>query len=235
MGSFPPGFITAMHIFVDFVRTLIVAFVTLFPVVNPIGDAPIFLSLTRHYPESIQKVLARKIAAYGFVILAVSLLIGTEILAFLGIKLFIVQIAGGLIVASTGWTLLKQKDDDPDPQSEPATLADALQHAFYPLTLPLTVGPGAISIAITIGAHLRPPGSSPFSRAYLLQLAAALIGMALLSVTIDICYAGAERLVRALGKNGTDIMIRLSAFVLFAIGVQIMWNGLSTGWQMLGH
>ena len=144
-------------------------------------------------------------------------------------------IAGGLIVASTGWSLLKQKDDDPDPGSEPATLEDALQHAFYPLTLPLTVGPGSISIAITIGAHLRPPGSSPFSRAYLLQLVAALIGMILLSITIDVCYGGAERLVRALGKTGTDIMIRLSAFVLFAIGVQIMWNGLSTGWTFLGH
>jgi len=59
--------------------------------------------------------------------------------------------------------------------------------------------------------------------------------MALLSFVIYVCYGGAERLVRALGKNGTDIMIRLSAFVLFAIGVQIMWNGLSTGWQMLGH
>jgi multiple antibiotic resistance protein len=224
-----------MSIVVEFVRTLIVAFVTLFPVVNPIGDAPIFLSLTRQYPESIQKVLARKIAIYGFVILAVSLLIGTEILAFLGIKLFVVQLAGGLVVASTGWTLLKQRDDDTASESEPATLEDALQHAFYPLTLPLTVGPGSISIAITIGAHLRPPGSSVFSRAYLLELVAALTGMAILSFVIAVCYGGAERLVRALGKTGTDIMIRLSAFVLFAIGVQIMWNGLSTGWQSLGR
>jgi hypothetical protein len=101
-----------MTYLIDFVRTVVIAFVTLFPVVNPIGDAPIFLSLTRQYPESIQKILARKIAAYGFVILAVSLLIGTEILAFLGIKLFVVQIAGGLIVASTGWSLLSQKSDD---------------------------------------------------------------------------------------------------------------------------
>src|ERR1700757_875384 len=115
-----------MHILIEFVRTLVVAFVTLFPVVNPIGDAPIFLSLTRQYPESIQKLLARKIAMYGFFILAVSLLIGTEILAFLGIKLFIVQIAGGLIVASTGWTLLKQKDDDTASESAPASVADAL-------------------------------------------------------------------------------------------------------------
>jgi len=223
-----------MSIVVEFVRTLVVTFVTLFPIVNPIGDAPIFLSMTRQYPESVQRLLARKIAMYGFAILAVSLLIGTEVLAFLGIKLFVVQIAGGLVVASTGWSLLSQKDDDDSP-SEPANMEDALKHAFYPLTMPLSVGPGSISIAITLGAHLRPTGSSIFSRSYLLQLAAALIGMVLLCVTIAICYGGADRLVRVLGKSGTDIMIRHSAFFLVAIGVQILWNGLSAGWPLLSH
>lgn len=223
-----------MSLVVEFIRTLIVAFVTLFPVVNPIGDAPIFLSMTRQYPNPVQKLLARKIAMYGFFILAVSLLIGTEILAFLGIKLFVVQIAGGLVVASTGWNLLSQKDDD-DSQLEPATIEDALKHAFYPLTMPLSVGPGSISIAITLGAHLRPTGSSIFSRAFLLQLAAALTGMALLCLVMALCYGGAERLGRVLGKTGTDVMIRLSAFFLVAIGLQIMWNGLSSGWQLLGH
>ena len=217
-----------MTFVVDFVRTLVVAFVTLFPIVNPIGDAPIFLSLTRHYPEPIQRLLARKIAAYGFVILAVSLLIGTEVLAFLGIKLFVVQIAGGLVVASTGWGLLNQQNDD-DEDTQPATMEDALQHAFYPLTMPLSVGPGSISVAITLGAHLTRPGGSIFSRAYVFELVAALAGMALLCVVMAICYGSAERLERVLGKSGTDIMIRLSAFFLLAIGLQIMWNGLSSG------
>ena len=50
--------------------------------------------------------------------------------------------------------------------------------------------------------------------------------MALICVLVALCYGNAERLVRVLGKSGTDIMIRLSAFVLFAIGVQIIWNGI---------
>ena len=225
----------AMALLIDFVRTLVVAFVTLFPVVNPIGTAPIFLSLTQQYPESVQKIIARKIAAYGFVILAVSLLVGTQILAFLGIKLFVVQIAGGLIVATTGWSLLNQKTDETAPASEPATLEDALRHAFYPLTLPLTVGPGSISIAIALAAHLGHPGSTGFLHGYLREFLAALTGMALMCVLVAVCYGSAERLVRVLGKSGTDIMIRLSAFVLVALGIQILWNGLSTGWQMLGH
>jgi multiple antibiotic resistance protein len=88
---------------------LAVTFVTLFPVVNPIGDAPIFLSLTRQYPQSAQEILARKIAAYGFVLLAISFLFGSEILSFFGITLAVIQITGGLIVASTGWSLLNQQ------------------------------------------------------------------------------------------------------------------------------
>ena len=222
-----------MHIFVEFIRTVVVAFVTLFPVVNPIGDAPIFLSMTQQYPDSIQKLLARKIAMYGFMLLAVSLLVGTEILAFLGIKLFVVQITGGLVIAAAGWNLLNQPGDDAP--SEPGTIEDALKHAFYPLTMPLSVGPGSISIAITLGAHLSRPGGTVFSRVYVLELAAALTGIALVCVTIALCYGGADRLGRVLGRTGTDVMIRLSAFFLVAIGLQIMWNGLSAGWPLLGH
>jgi len=218
---------------VDFIKELTVTFITLFPVVNPIGTAPIFLSLTRRYPESIQKIISRKIAAYGFVILVVSLLVGSEILAALGVQLFVVQLAGGLVVASTGWSLLNQRDDDTSSKSEPATLEDALEHAFFPLTLPLTVGPGCISIAITLGAHLRHQSAPGFDHGYPRRFLAALTGMLLICVTVYICYANADRLVRALGKSGTNILMRLSAFILVVIGVQIMWNGLSTGVQQL--
>ncbi len=213
---------------VDFIKILVLTFVTLFPVVNPIGDAPIFLSLTRRYPADAQKILARKIAAYGFVLLAVSFLFGTMILDFFGITLQIVQIAGGLVVASTGWTLLQQKDQEPTTTGAPTTLEDALEHAFFPLTLPLTVGPGCISIAITLGAHLRHQPGPGFEHGYPRHYSAALLGMALLCVLVAICYGNADRLVKMLGKSGTNILTRLSAFILLAIGVQIMWNGLST-------
>jgi len=133
---------------------MLVAFVTLFPVVNPIGDAPIFLALTQQYPKSAQQILARKIAAYGFALLAVSFLFGSIILDFFGISLFVVEIAGGLVVAATGWSLLNQKDDDSTGSQTAGTLEDALEHAFFPLTLPITVGPGCISIAITLGARI---------------------------------------------------------------------------------
>jgi multiple antibiotic resistance protein len=213
----------------DFIKVLLTVFVALFPVVNPIGCAPIFLSLTQQYPDSAQRILSGKIAIYSFALLAVSFLFGSIILSFFGISLVVIQIAGGLLVAATGWNLLNQKDDDSTASQTPGTLEDALQHAFFPLTLPITVGPGSISIAITLGAHLRHQAGPGWEHGYPRHFVAGLIAMLLLSVLVLLCYANANRMERLLGRSGTSIVTRLSAFILFAIGVQILWNGLSAG------
>ncbi len=220
----------------DFIRVLAVTFVTLFPVVNPIGDAPIFLSLTRRYPQSAQKVLARKIAAYGFILLAASFLFGSEVLAFFGITLVVIQITGGLIVAAMGWKLLNEEGSTSLERQESGSLEDALQHAFYPLTLPITIDPGCISVAITLGAHLRHQAGPGFVHGYPRHFLAALTGIFLVCVLIGLCYGSADRLIRMLGESGTNIVTRLSAFILMAIGIQILWNGLSSGLpELLAH
>src|SRR5215469_11984594 len=119
---------------VDFIKTMLMVFVPLFPVVNPIGGAPIFLALTQFYPNNVRRVLAQKIAAYGFALLAGSFLFGSVLLDFFGVSIVVIQIAGGLVVAATGWTLLNQKNDDSTAENQSSsTLEDALQHAFYPL------------------------------------------------------------------------------------------------------
>lgn len=217
---------------VEFSTVLLLTFTSLFPVLNPIGVAPIFLSLTRQYPQSVRRVLARKIAAYSLVILAVSLLFGTVILSFFGISLAVIQIAGGLLVATTGWKLLNQESPgsaEPAQQPSRVALGDALAQAFFPLTLPITVGPGCIGIAITIGANLRQEIGAGLMRGIPRRFAAALLGMLLLCILVMICYTRAERMARRLGSSGTNILVRLSAFILFAIGVQIVWNGLTLG------
>ena len=220
----------------DFIKVLGVTFIALFPIVDPIGGAPIFFSLTRHYPQSAQKVLARKIAAYSFTLLAASFLFGPEVLAFFGITLVVLQITGGFIVAAMGWRLLNQEGGTSFEKQESGTLEDALEHAFYPLTLPLTVGPGAISVAITVGAHLRHQAGLGPVHGYPRHFLAALAGIFLVCVLVGLCYGGADRLVTMLGKSGTNILTRLSAFITMAIGVQILWNGLSSGLpEMLAH
>src|SRR5713226_5252492 len=127
----------------------------LFPIVNPIGNTPIFLSLTRGLSGRGRTALARLIALNGLILILTSIFIGTHILAFFGISLPVVQVAGGLIVLSTGWTLLRQSNDDGDGKDgqRECNESDYTRQAFYPLTLPLTVGPGSISVAIAVGAN----------------------------------------------------------------------------------
>jgi len=205
-------------------KTTILVISALFPIVNPLGGSPIFLALTRDYPTSARRMLAQQIAVNSFILLIASLFTGTHVLAFFGISLPVVQVGGGLIVISTGWSLLKQKEEDDDRGKAHREMdpQDIFRHAFYPMTLPLTVGPGSISVAITLGAnaarHL--PQNLP-------DIIGAVIGSALIAVSVFVCYGFADRLARLLGATGMTVIMRLSSFLLVCIGVQIFWNGAS--------
>jgi len=204
-------------------RTTLLIIAALFPIVNPLGNTPIFLSLTREFQSATRNLLARKIALNGFILLVVSIFIGTHILAFFGISLPVVQVGGGLVVIATGWSLLNREEDDDDEIETPRNhKVNIAERAFYPLTLPLTVGPGSISVAITVGAN-RPQGEGSQWPVVL----AGLLGSALIAVSIYLSYRFAERIARALGETAMKVLIRLSSFILVCIGVQILWNGVS--------
>ena len=195
----------------------------LFPIVNPLGGSPIFLSLTRDYPNAARRALARKVAINSFALLIVSFVIGTHILRFFGISIPVVQVGGGLIVAANGWALLKQRDQ-PERRGAIRRSVDTtslFRNAFYPLTLPLTVGPGSISVAITLGAN-----EPNHFGADILAMVAAVIATVLIALSIYVCYGFADRLASIVGESGMNIVLRLSAFLLVCIGVQIIWNGI---------
>jgi multiple antibiotic resistance protein len=196
----------------------------LFPVVNPLGNTPIFLSLTRGLSGHGRAKLAWTIAVNGLVLMVASIFIGTHILGFFGISLPVVQVGGGLVVVSTGWSLLRHSDDDDatEDAKRPCNDANYMRQAFYPLTLPLTVGPGSIAVAITVGAN-RTEGSEwrwPL-------ITGLLIGAFVIAASIYMSYRFAERIAAALGDAAMNVVIRLSSFILVCIGVQISWNGLS--------
>jgi len=203
----------------------------LFPIVNPIGNTPIFLSLTRGLSSRGRTALARMIALNGLALIVVSIFIGTHILTFFGISLPVVQVGGGLVVISTGWGLLRRpNDDETSAGTQQCQESDYASQAFYPLTMPLTVGPGSIAVAITVGAN-RPEGSEwrwPL-------IGGMLVGSVLISVSIYLSYRFAERIGRTLGDSAMKIIIRLSSFILVCIGVQILWNGLSALLRTLVH
>jgi multiple antibiotic resistance protein len=206
----------------EIAKTTLLILGALFPIVNPLGGSPIFLALTQDYSPAARKLLSRRIALNSFVLLVVSFLIGRHILAFFGISLPVVQVGGGLIVISTAWAMLKRKDEDKRREvHRNVNPQEIFGHAFYPLTLPLTVGPGSISVAITLGAnaprHLGPN--------FIEILAVA--GSALIALSIFICYGFADRLATLLGATAMSVILGLSSFLLVCIGVQILWNGAS--------
>jgi multiple antibiotic resistance protein len=205
-------------------KTTLLFVSALFPIVNPFGGSPIFLALTRDYSRDSRMLLAQRVALNSFILLIVSFFIGTHILTFFGISLPIVQVGGGLIVISTGWTMLKQKDDGERGEGVHRTVdrQDIFSNAFYPFTLPLTVGPGSISVAITLGAN-EPQNLGQHIEGIL----AAIIGSALVALSVFVFYGFADRLASLVGATGMTVIMRLSSFLLVCIGVQILWNGVA--------
>jgi multiple antibiotic resistance protein len=207
---------------VDAAKSLFLFLTALFPIVDPLGGSPIFLAMTSEYSPRVRRELSWRIAMDSFFLLVGSYFIGTHILAFFGISLPVVQVGGGLVVMATGWTLLKQGNiDEPKGVTQNIQSSDPFRNAFYPLTLPLTVGPGSISVAITLGAN-----AAPHHGFRLLVILVAIVGSALLALSIFLCYGFADRLGRAIGATGMTVIVQLTSFLLVCIGVQILWNGI---------
>ena len=204
------------------VEGALIVFAALLPIVNPFGGAPVFLAMTADCTPEVRASIARRISANAFLLLLGSASIGTYVLDFFGLSVPIVQVAGGIVVCAAGWDLLRAENViKVAPASTPGA-AEIARRAFYPLTLPITVGPGTISVAITLGAN-HPRNV----QALLVNGTADAIGAALLAATVFACYRYADRVLRVLGDTGTSVLVRLSAFILFCIGVQIFWNGAS--------
>jgi multiple antibiotic resistance protein len=194
----------------------------LFPIVDPLGGGALFLALTHSYAPPTRRGLAWRVAVNSFFLMAGAYFVGTYVLSFFGISLPVVQVGGGMVLVAMGWKMLREADGSEEPLRKSIAPKDALRRAFYPLTLPLTVGPGSVSVAITLGANAsHPDGISVPNRL------AAVIAMALIAVSIFLCYAFADRLARVLGETAMSVIVRLSSFLLFCIGVQITWNGVS--------
>jgi multiple antibiotic resistance protein len=202
------------------VEGTLLVFAALLPIVNPFGGAPVFLAMTADCTPELRATIAKRIAVNAFLLLLGSASIGTYVLDFFGLSVAVVQVAGGIVVCATGWELLRAESVAKSSPGPPPGAAEIASRAFYPLTLPITVGPGTISVAITIGAnHPRNVQS------LLVNGTADIIGAALIAATVFLCYHYADRLLRVLGETGTSVLVRLSAFILFCIGVQIFWNG----------
>jgi multiple antibiotic resistance protein len=207
------------------IKFFALAFSALLPVINPLGSALLLLEIVGSAPTSVFRDLARSIAIRTTLFLLVIELVGSALLEFFGISLPVVQVAGGLVLASMGWSLLNQAESDTKPDAtgvEDAGLKFLKDKIFYPLTFPLTVGPGCIVVMLTLSAHASVKRS-------VLNDVMAHVGISLavvaLSLTVWLSYRYAPKITKRISAQTAHGILRIVAFVLLCIGVQITWNG----------
>ncbi|MGV2290371.1 MarC family protein [Trinickia sp. YCB016] len=210
----------------DLVETILLIVAGLFPIINPPAAGFIVLSMVPHATDAERAELARRISLNSLIILLVSLSIGAYVLSFFGISIPVLRVAGGLVIGFAGWDLLHASADDdreaePNVASSAARIATLRAKAFYPLTLPITVGPGTIAVAIALGTGSPRQGLEP------IHLVGVAIALAFLWACIYVCVRYAAYVEKWLGPIGTQVAMRLFAFVLFCIGLQILWLGLA--------
>ncbi|MGB0122025.1 MAG: MarC family protein [Silvibacterium sp.] len=206
------------------------AFSALLPLINPLGSALVFLGLVGNAPPAVYRSLARRIAIANVIFLGIIELLGSTILNFFGISLPIIQFAGGVVIAAIGWGVLNQNDSGASVRSKDeecgdlsvVELNDLRQKIFYPFTFPITSGPGTLVGLLTLSAHM----SGRTVTAHVLSHLGVYIAVVVLSVLVYFCYAYAPKITSKISPSTAHGILRVVAFILLCIGVQIAWNGL---------
>lgn len=212
-------------------NSFLLAFSVLLPLINPLGSALVFLGLVGEAPPQVYRSLARRIAIDNIVFLAIIELVGAAILNFFGISLPIVQLSGGIVIAAMGWSVLNERDasansrnkqEETEVRSE-TRKEDLDQKAFYPFTFPVTSGPGTLVALLTLTAHI---SNRVISRDVLAHVG-VFLAVVVLSVLVYFCYAYAPKISKVIPPSTAHGILRVIAFILLCIGVQIAWNGLA--------
>lgn len=199
----------------------LLAFPALFSIINPLAGAFIFREATAERTHEGRVALARRVGFYSLLVMLTALWAGSYVLSFFGISIAALRIAGGLVLSLFAWSLLdspERRDARKQEQASPAEGADDV--AFFPLTLPFTTGPGTIAVSVALGA-----GHPSAAQGVWLFYAGVTLAAVAMAGVIWVAYANSDRLSAFLGRNGSRTVTRLSAFLLFCIGVQLLITG----------
>jgi multiple antibiotic resistance protein len=208
-------------------KSFALAFGALLPVVNPLGSALVLLGIVGNAPAPVFRSLARRIAINMTLFMLVVELLGAALLNFFGISLPVVQVAGGLVLASMGWKLLNQPATATKTDADVKEISFGLieQKVFYPLTFPVTIGPGCIVVMLTLSAHDSVPGHQLDN---VIEHLGIFLAVVVLSIAIYVSYRYAPKITERVSHGTANGILRIVAFVLLCIGVQITAIGLGT-------
>jgi multiple antibiotic resistance protein len=199
--------------------------------VNPLGSALVFLGLVGNAPPGVYRTLARRIAVNNILFLGAIEVLGSAILNFFGISLPIVEVAGGIVISAIAWGVLNENDSNASVQQKKEESEDSSdsgfhglnEKLFYPFTFPITSGPGTLVTMLTLSAHT----SRHTVSEKLLGYSGIFGAVVVVSVLVYICYAYAPTITTKVSTGTAHGILRVIAFIMLCIGVQIAWNGLS--------
>ena len=207
---------------------IITVFAGIFPIANPFSTAPVFLTLTREHSSVERNKVARLASIYMAGVLLVALAAGALILGFFGITIPGLRIAGGIIIIILGIQMLF-------PSGTKSVDKETSEHqgdiAFTPLAMPMMSGPGSISVVLSMSDEVA-------NQASLTEMLIGYIVVAIgIVITVLSCWAvlrSSSKIVKILGKSGIDVMTKLMAFILVAIGVEFFLGGLTGYLEIIG-
>lgn len=197
------------------------SFVSLITIINPPSAIPLFTSLSADLDDAESEKLARRGAMYAFAILTVSLFAGSLILSTFGISYGALRIAGGIVVALLGHSMLFGREQV---RSGPA-IEQPHNPAFFPLALPGLSGPGTIAVVIGISTEIQELGGWG---GVAIASAGTVAAMALTCLLSWLTLRSARQISNRLGRSGIEAMTRLMGFLLICIGVQFIASGIRT-------
>jgi len=203
------------HFLHDLPSAAVATFLALFPIVNPFGGVPLFFSLTADFTSAERQRTALKTAAYVIAILVFFLFFGRFVLIFFGISLSVLKIAGGLIVANTAWGMVTGDSRITAAESREASTKDDI--SLTPMAMPMLSGPGSIGVVMGLAAHADS----------MIVYLGMVIGIVALGVVVYLFLSLGGPLVKRLGPGAAGAINRIFGFLLLAIAVQLVWDGVA--------
>jgi multiple antibiotic resistance protein len=213
----------------SFIHLLFIGVIALFPVVNPVGSAFLVSPYLVVLDRDKRRAAVQKITFYAFCICTVSLFAGHWILQLFGLSIPVIQLAGGIMICKIGWESLASDKKADATDSVPADSdTDRFTYIegklFYPITFPVTTGAGVIAVLFTLSAH----SASANVKDYLINTCAIILAIVFICVLIYIFYLNTKRIITFVGSQGQTIIDRISAFLIFCVGLQIAVTGISS-------
>ena len=208
-----------------FLHLAVSGIIALFAPVNPVGTALVVNPMLGGLDQTGRHRAASKVTLYCLALCLTVILIGSWFFKLFGISLPVVQLAGGILICRMGWQMLATDDSPLDAKAvpDPGLAVDELEdRLFYPIAFPMTTGPGTIAVLLTLSAS----GHASHESTYLANLAALVVAVLVTCFMVYLSLAYTHGFLKHLGPRGGMVLNRLSAFLVFCVGLQIATEGI---------